>query len=130
MRRKNRRMSAPSLDSVQQRLAAVIHPVFDAPMLELGLLSNLRLEGDKLLLDATLHTPSEALKLEIRSRIDRALAGSGIDNVWIEWSLQVPMRPSSADDPVPHVKNVILVMSGKGGVGKSTVSVNLALALK
>ena len=42
----------------------------------------------------------------------------------------VSSRPISADDPVPHAKNVVLVMSGKGGVGKSTVATNTALALK
>ncbi|HEX4474446.1 MAG TPA: Mrp/NBP35 family ATP-binding protein [Polyangiaceae bacterium] len=39
------------------------------------------------------------------------------------------MRAIAADDPVPGVKDVVLVMSGKGGVGKSTVAANLALAL-
>src|SRR5688572_238260 len=41
----------------------------------------------------------------------------------------VPTREVGPDDPVPEVKNVILVMSGKGGVGKSTVAANLTLAL-
>src|SRR5262245_39441694 len=41
----------------------------------------------------------------------------------------ISSREIAADDPVPGVKNVVLVMSGKGGVGKSTVSANLALAL-
>jgi ATP-binding protein involved in chromosome partitioning len=43
--------------------------------------------------------------------------------------LEIPQRSVLPDDPVPEVKNVVLVMSGKGGVGKSTVATNLALAL-
>lgn len=45
-------------------------------------------------------------------------------------SPQISSRPLASDDPIPGVKNVLLVMSGKGGVGKSTVCTNLALALK
>lgn len=44
--------------------------------------------------------------------------------------LDLPSREVAADDPVPAVKAVLLVMSGKGGVGKSTVASNLAVALK
>jgi ATP-binding protein involved in chromosome partitioning len=44
-------------------------------------------------------------------------------------SLDLPAREVAADDPVPLVKSVVLVMSGKGGVGKSTVASNLAVSL-
>src|SRR5204862_3429096 len=44
-------------------------------------------------------------------------------------SAQPKSRPISPDDPVPGIAHVILVMSGKGGVGKSTTATNLALAL-
>lgn len=43
--------------------------------------------------------------------------------------IELPAREIAADDPVPNVKSIVLVMSGKGGVGKSTVASNLAVAL-
>lgn len=60
---------------------------------------------------------------------EAALAVAGIRSVDVRFRLMASGRPVAEDDPVPGVKNVILVMSGKGGVGKSTVATNLALAL-
>ena len=123
-------MPTASLEQVETRLAAVLHPTFDKPLAELGVLRDLQLGGSRLSLTLTINAASEPLKQELRARIDRALEGLGVDQVVIAWELQVPMRAAGADDPVPGVKNIVLVMSGKGGVGKSTVAVNLTLALK
>lgn len=122
-------MSAPSLEQVTERLRAVEHPGFGKPMLELGLLSDIRVEGDGVTLRATIHAASDALKHAISARLEEALTGLGISALTIDWDLQVPMRPAGGDDPVASVKNIVLVMSGKGGVGKSTAAANLALAL-
>ena len=59
-----------------------------------------------------------------------ALEGLALSRIDVHFDLKVPARPMGQDDPIPGVKNVLLVMSGKGGVGKSTVAANLALALK
>jgi ATP-binding protein involved in chromosome partitioning len=122
-------MAAPALDAVRERLATVVHPAFDKPLAELGLLGEPRLDGDKLALAITIHAHSESLREEIAKRIEQVVGSLGVRELEIEWNLKVPMRASGADDPVPGVRNVVLVMSGKGGVGKSTVAANIALAL-
>src|SRR3954464_3971627 len=124
------RMPTPSLEQVEQRLATVAHPTFDKSLVELGAVRDLQLSGSRLSLTLTVNAASDTLKQEIRTRIERALEGLGVEQVVVAWELQIPMRAANPDDPVPGVKNIVLVMSGKGGVGKSTVAVNLTLALK
>jgi ATP-binding protein involved in chromosome partitioning len=123
-------MAAPSVDEVRERLAAVTHPAFDKPMLELGLIDDVRVEGGHASFTVTIHAASQQLKREIAARVQAALQDLDLLGVAIEWNVQIPMRPTGSDDPVAGVRNVVLVMSGKGGVGKSTVAANLALALK
>jgi ATP-binding protein involved in chromosome partitioning len=66
----------------------------------------------------------------VGARVEQALrALDGVRAVSVRWQQALQSRQIAADDPVPGVTNVVLVMSGKGGVGKSTVAANLALAL-
>jgi ATP-binding protein involved in chromosome partitioning len=103
--------------------------LFERELGELDLIERLELSGTKLGLRLSLHAPSERIERELRARVDAALEGSGVTATGLDFGLKVPMRAAAADDPTPGVKNIVLVMSGKGGVGKSTTAVNLALAL-
>jgi ATP-binding protein involved in chromosome partitioning len=72
----------------------------------------------------------DGVREELASEIRKA-AGAlpGVERVEIKWNAAIKGREIRADDPLPNVRNVILVMSGKGGVGKSTVATNLTMAL-
>jgi ATP-binding protein involved in chromosome partitioning len=110
-------------------LANVVDPELHKPLTELGMVRDLRVEGSKASLRVVLTTPACPYREQIGEAVRGALAKAGATEVELRWDAEVTRRAAQPDDPVPEVANVVLVMSGKGGVGKSTVAANLTMAL-
>lgn len=123
-------MGFPAPDKVTEALRNVEDPIFQKRLGDLGTLLGVRVEAGRVWAKVRVSSPSEEVRRLVRQRVDAALEPLGVDFVELELEVSVPTREATSTDPIPEVRNVILVMSGKGGVGKSTVATNLALALR
>ncbi len=115
-------------ESVLEQLKKVIDPELHRDIVSLSMIKNLVVEGTNVALTVELTTPACPLKAQIeadvRGRLNE-LPGIGTINLNITGRVAANAQKNS----IPGVKHVIAVGAGKGGVGKSTVSANMAIAL-
>jgi ATP-binding protein involved in chromosome partitioning len=116
--------------SALDALRKVMDPELHRDLVSLGMVKDLRVEGDAVRLRVELTTPACPLKETIGRDVEAALRAAGARRVEISWGAQVRSAPGvSQAELTPGVKNIVLVGAGKGGVGKSTVAINLAVGL-
>jgi ATP-binding protein involved in chromosome partitioning len=124
-------MSTLDREAVLNALRAVVDPDIRRDIVSLGFVKELAIADGHVAFTIELTTPACPVKDQMRDQAVAAVRALGVADVHVQMTAKVrsASAPETGRPPLPGVKNVIAVGAGKGGVGKTTVAVNLALSL-
>lgn len=118
-----------SLAAVEARLAELIDPVTETSLIDSGWIDQLEVDDQAIRFNLKAIGPCSPYVAQLKAQCEAALADFGVPVV-IQETVSIPTIKIPGRANHPQIKNIIAVASGKGGVGKSTLCLNMALALQ